>query len=348
MSNDFEKRVKAATGQLLNDRYKILRKLDPELADIYAVGINKNNQQRIDAGRPLTGFGKISKDDVDDIMEAALDDWGITKEEEEALLIILETRSALAWETGAKEYMIERLEANLDELWSSVRIDDEVFALLQWTAKLDFVSAGDRHKGTGHHYTPLEYQVVANLVDRLKIGAWEVSARRTYLRTDAGRRGAWGLYDAVTNDIYIIKGLASTDRKTSFTHEATHALQDFRNFATNRSIAKFVEADAYIAQAFVALEMNVPYTGQNRPEDVACRTQPTPGAARLLQTPLRSRDAAWKTAFKTAYDDVVDAFAAQAGSMAEDIIDVLEGGREQKREDKFFQRALRKLKKKRP
>jgi hypothetical protein len=347
MSDPFERRVTNATGQLLGDRYKILKKLDPELAEIYAVGINKNNKQRIAAGRPLTGFGKISKKDVDEILEAALDDWSITADEEEALLIILETRSALAWEPGAKEYMIDQLQTNLNELWSSVRIDDQVATLLSCANFLDFVSEGQKHLGTGFHYTPVEYQAIAGLIDRLKIGAWEVPATRSWLRMPPGQAGAWGFYDSVTDDIYIIKGLGSRDRQASFTHEATHAIQDWRNFSHKRSLAKFVEADCYIAQAFVALRLGMPYTGQpKRPEDVACRERPTPGAARMLLTPLASRDKAWKAAFKVAYDDVVDAFAALPGSRPDEIIDVLEDKKRQKREGELVMGMLKSLKKK--
>lgn len=347
MSDPFEKRVTDATGQLINDRYKILRKLDPELAEIYVIGVNKSNRKKLAAGRPLTGFGKISMKDVDDILEAALDDWKITEDEEEALLIILETRSALAWEPGAKEYMVDQIQTNLDELWSSVRIDDQAAALLQGTNSLDFVSEGVKHAGTGFHYTPVEYQVAIGLIESLKIGAWEVAATRSWLRMPPGQAGAWGFYDPVTDDIYLVKGLGSRDRQASFTHEVTHAIQDWRNFSHKQSLAKFVEADCYIAQAYVALKLRAPYTGRpKRPEDVACRDKPTPGAARLLLTPVGSRDKAWKADFKVAYDEVVDTFAALPGSRPNDIIDVLESKQRQKREGDLVMRMLKSLKKK--
>lgn len=343
MSDKFDDRVNAAANTLMDDRFKALQKLDPVIARRYAIGVDHKNAQHLRDGTHLTGFGKFSKDDVDDVLEAALDDQGtprITKQEEEALLIIL--ASPIQWEDGAKDYMIEQLEEDLKYVWSSKPIDDAA-QLLHYTYKLDFVSRGDKHAGTGLHYTPQDYQIIAGLIAQGGIGAYEVSDRRTYTRTLAGRAHAWGFYEYVKNDIYLIKGLNSRDRLASFCHEATHAIQDLKNIPHSASLAKYVEADGYITQAFVSLRFGMPYAAYpDRPEEVAYR-----GAANLLWTPPRSRNKAWERDFKKAYDDVVDAYIALKGTAdADQLIDMLEGAREQKREKALWEKMRDVLKKK--
>jgi hypothetical protein len=343
--SDFEDRVKDAAGQLIGDRFKILKKLDPEIAERYVIGVNQSNEQKLRDGKPLTGFGKFSKDDVDDILEAALDNYAISQKEEEALMIILASQSQ--WETGAKEYMIDQIVRNVESLWSSDPIDDEAPTLLQHTSQLDFVGEGENHRGTGYHYTTLDYQIISGLIRQGNIGAWEVAVDRSYLRTPAGQRGAWGFYEQDTDDIYIVSGLGARDRQASFAHEATHAIQDFRNIPNNGTVAKFVETDGYITQAFVALKLNLPFTGSpKRPEDVACREKPRLGAARMLLTPVRSRSKAWKSDFKKAYDEVVDAFVALPGSAPDEVIDMLGSKKSQKREKALVKKMLKVLKSK--
>jgi hypothetical protein len=325
----------------MDDRFKILEKLDPEIARRYAIGVNAANEQRLANGTTLTGFGRFSKADVDSILEAALDFDVISKKEEEALMIILASQSQ--WEPGAKEYMLDQIELHLKDLWSSDPIDDEAPNLLRYTYRLDFTSEGDRHRGTGYHYTPTDYQIISGLIGQGDVGAWEVRVDRTYLRIPPGKANAWGFYEQHTDDIYIVQGLSARDRQASFTHEATHAIQDFRNISHAASLAKYVESDGYIAQAFVALSFGVPYAeNPDWPEEVACR-----GAAAMLLTPVRSRDKAWKSAFKQAYDDVVDAFVALNGAASSnEVIDMLESKAEQKRESDLMQNMLTKLKKK--
>jgi hypothetical protein len=141
--------------------------------------------------------------------------------------------------------------------------------------------------------------------------------------------------------------LGARDRQASFAHEATHAIQDFRNIPNNGTVAKFVETDGYITQAFVALKLNLPFTGSpKRPEDVACREKPRLGAARMLLTPVRSRSKAWKSDFKKAYDEVVDAFVALPGSAPDEVIDMLGSKKSQKREKALVKKMLKVLKSK--
>jgi len=343
MSN-FEDRVNAAAALDIDDRFKALSELDPEIAKRYVIGINPVNEERLRKRRPLEGFGGFAPHDVDSVLEAALGPGGrskISKEDEEALLIILAAKTP--WKAGAKEYMINKLEKNLKFEWSSKSIGSEAPQLLKFTNKIDFVSRGDKFQGTGYHFTPTDFRLIAGLIAKNKIGAWEVSDRRTFLRIPEGQVGVWGFYDPDLNDIYIVSGLSADDRECTFVHEATHAIRDFRNLP--EMPAKFIAADGYIAQALVALSQKDPYsTNPDQPEDVAYA-----GAAKLLQTPGRSRDAAWTGKFRKAYDDVVDAVETLRGAKsADEIVDMLEDQQEQDAETRLVKKVLADIKKKKP
>jgi hypothetical protein len=308
----FDDRVWNIAHLAIDDRFKALSKLDPEMAVEYALGIASGNKARIRDGAPLIAGGpdKIDKADVDAIMAAAVDDNVITKEEEEALLIIAATERS--WAPGAKDYLIELIEKNLKLLWSTSPISsDEAARLLLQTNRLDFVSAGDKHQGTGLHYTPMEYQLVVHLIERKAITAWEISRHRSF-------KQIWALDDSTCvyytqdNVLYLLEGLSPRDRQCSFVHESTHAIQDFRNITAARSPNKYTETDAYIADAFVALALGVPYAAfPNEPDEVASREG---GAAAMLLTPVASRTAKWKSDFRKAYDKVVDAYSAGVGT----------------------------------
>ena len=340
----FEDRVNAAAALEIDDRYKALAQLDPEIAKRYVIGINAVNRENLRKGRPLEGFGGFAEHDVDSVLEAALGPGGnstISKDDEEALLIILAAKTP--WKGGAKDYMIMKLEKNLKFEWSSKSIKSEAPQLLKFTDRIDFVSRGDKYPGTGYHFTATDFRLIAGLIAKDKIGAWEVSDRRTFLRIPEGQVGAWGFYDSDLNDMYIVSGLSSRDRQCTFVHVATHAIRDFRNLPDMP--AKYIAADGYIAQAFVALPMGNPYSGSgNQPEEVATR-----GAAKLLQTPVRSRDAAWTRKFQKAYDEVVKAVETLRGTKsADEIVGMLEDQQEQDAETALVKKMLADMKKKKP
>ncbi|HEV3236054.1 MAG TPA: DUF6782 family putative metallopeptidase [Gemmataceae bacterium] len=337
----FEDRVNAAAALEMTDRYKALANLDPEIAKRYVIGVNSVNADRLKSNRPLEGFGGFAPHDVDSVMEAALGPGGnkISKDSEEALLIILVAKTP--WKAGAKEYMINKLEQNLKFEWSTKSIGSEAPQLLQYTNNIEFVSQGDKYPGTGYHFLPVDFKLIAGLIAQDKLGAWEASDRRTFLHIPEGQEGAQGFYDAETNDIYIVSGLSSTDRQCIFVHEAMHAIRDFRNLPDKE--AKYIAADGYIMQAFVALSLGDPYSSMpDRPEEVASQ-----GAAKMLQTTLRSRNAKWTTGFRKAYDDVVDAVATLRGTKdADEIVKMLEDQQGQDAETALVKKILAGLKKK--
>jgi hypothetical protein len=340
MSN-FEDRVNAAAALEITDRYKALAKLDPEIARRYVIGINPVNEKKLKDNRPLEGFGGFAPHDVDSVMEAALQSGGkskISKDAEEALLIILAAKTP--WKAGAKDYMIDKLEKTLKFEWSSQSIASEAATLLQYTNKIDFESRGDKYPGSGYHFTPLDFQLIGGLIAKGDVGAWEVSDRRSFLRIPEGQVGAWGFYDPDTDDIYIVTGLSSRDRQCTFVHQAMTAIRDVRNLPDTQ--AKYIAADGYIGEAFVALAMGSPYSKfPDRPEEVASR-----GAAKLLQTPIKSRDKKWKRDFQKAYDDVVDAVQALRGAQsADEIVKMLEDQQGQDAETALVKKMLADLKK---
>ena len=81
----FEDRVNAAAALAIDDRYKALAKLDPEIAKRYVIGINAVNVDRLKNNRPLEGMGGFAPHDVDSVMQAALGPGGnkISKDSEE-------------------------------------------------------------------------------------------------------------------------------------------------------------------------------------------------------------------------------------------------------------------------
>jgi hypothetical protein len=342
MSN-FEDRVNAAASLELNDRYKAIAKLDPEIARRYVIGINQTNDQNLRDNRPLTGFGGFAPHDVDSIMEAALKSGGknnISKDAEEALLIILAAKTP--WKGGARDYMIDKLEQNLKFEWSSNSIAGEATQLLQYTNRIDFESRGDTYPGTGYHFTTVDFQLIAGLIAKGDVGAWEASDRRTFLRLPEGQAGAWGFYDPDTDDIYIVSGLSPRDRQCTFVHVSMMAIRDVRNLPDKE--AKYIAADGYIAQAFVALAMGSPYSTKSpdRPEEIASN-----GAAKLLQTPVKSRDKKWTSDFQQAYDDVVDAVVKLRGAkQADEVVKMLEDQQGQDAETAQVKKMLADLKKK--
>ena len=335
---NFEQRVNAAAALQMNDRFKALAKLDLEIAKRYVVGVNPVNAENLKQNRPLEGFGGFAEHDVDSVLEAALGPSGkgpISKESEEALVIILLAKTP--WKGRAKDYMIDKLEQNLKFELSSKSIAGEAPQLLQFTTGLDFISPG-----TGFHFSPTEFKIIAGLIAQDKIGAWEASGRRTFLQIPEGQVGAWGFYDPKSNDIYIVSGLSADDRQCTFVHLATLAIRDFRNRPEAK--AKYIAADGYIAQAFVALSQKDPYsTYPDRPEEVAYAQ-----AAKLLQKPVRdrSKDKTWKRDFEKAYAKVVDAVVNLKGTKtADEILDMLEDQQGQDAETALVKKVLKGLKK---
>jgi hypothetical protein len=337
----FEDRVNAAASLDIDPRFRALAKLSPDIARQYVIGINPINKENLDQHRPLEGFGGFADHDVDDLIAIAKSHAGsgaIDKNDEEALVIILAAKTP--WKGTAKQHLIDSLEKLLKNEQATSSIASSVPQLLALTNQLDFEGRGNNYKGTLFHYTPLEFQLVKALVADGDLGAWTVADLRSYHYLPEGKSGAWGFYDPDSDDIYLIDSLASRDQQCTFVHLAVNAILDFRNAAAMP--AKFVAADGYIAQAFVADALGQPYSFKgNRPENVAAA-----GASSMLQTPLGQRDKDWWTDFKDAYDDVVEAVVRLRGGKESSIVlDMLEDQKEQDRESAVVKKVLAKMKK---
>ena len=112
-----------------------------------------------------------------------------------------------------------------------------VFAI-KHTGKIKFYS-----KGTNLTYSPSQYQAIAQLVKDGKISVVKIM--------DAGlsaQAGVDAVYSAESNAFLFPehKGEAFFSMPSEIVHEATHAVQDW--FDVNSTV-RFVEADAYVAQA---------------------------------------------------------------------------------------------------
>ncbi|QIG93474.1 hypothetical protein [Bradyrhizobium sp. 6(2017)] len=150
--------------------------------------------------------------------------------------------------------------------------------------KINFVSPG-----TGLEYTPDVYSAIRSLVHQEKIKVFEVNAGRLQSRV--------GLYQrSDSKRLIMYMGFEPEHSKMFAVHEATHAIQDWKDLV--RSKIKYIEADGFIAGAVAALSVNKNAIMEHPAE--------TPAAELVLagQATLRNMD------WTTAYENVVKAVKA--------------------------------------
>ena len=149
-------------------------------------------------------------------------------------------------------------------------------------AALGMANVGKIHftsPGTGMTYTPNLYNAIRGLIHDRKIRLFEVDAAEMLTRL--------GDYRGDLNRLVLYKGAAPAARAEIIVHEATHAIQDWRNLD---SIHKFTEADAYIAGAVSALRANPDYILEYKAEQKAAYDLILDGRAARM-------DKAWTEAY---------------------------------------------------
>jgi hypothetical protein len=115
-----------------------------------------------------------------------------------------------------------------------------IFAI-KYTGKIKFYS-----KGTNLTYAPSHYQAIAQLVKEGKIKVVKVQDRGL-----SATIGADALYVATRNTFFFFEHRGEANyfsHAPNIVHEATHAVQDWFDVPSSVTV-RFVEADAYIAQA---------------------------------------------------------------------------------------------------
>jgi hypothetical protein len=97
--------------------------------------------------------------------------------------------------------------------------------------------------GTGLTYAPFDYLAIANLMAEKKIAVFE--SKVGMLTLFASSRG----YYTSTKNQLIFHEFRNPDKRTALiVHEVTHAIQDWKDVRSRR---RFIEADAFIAEAVV-------------------------------------------------------------------------------------------------
>ena len=91
---------------------------------------------------------------------------------------------------------------------------------------------------TGQAYTPDLYNGVRGLVAKGGVTVYDVDAGALLSRG--------GVYYSDSNHLVVYKGLDAEITRSLIVHEATHTIQDWHNLVSTH---KYIEADAYVAQA---------------------------------------------------------------------------------------------------
>lgn len=184
------------------------------------------------------------------VFKKVIDDRTITSKEAEALVLIID---AGVLSPEAEKHLLNKLgESDSEEaiirgtarrLTSDADLRDFNKALdLRFVQSITFWSPG-----THIHYRPIHYLAIKQLVASGKIQVFELAAAGLNRLAHLGL----GNYDHNSNRFNFYSRHLDVD---VVVHEATHAIQDWRD----RSAAtKFLEADAYIAEAVVRVDQDL-------------------------------------------------------------------------------------------
>jgi len=123
------------------------------------------------------------------------------------------------------------------QLVKDTELVDVFDALGSSAGKIDFISPR-----TGLTYASDQYAGVKRLIKDGQIRVFEVDAAWMHAQS--------GLYRSDIDRLVLYKGPTPLMRKFMIVHEATHAIQDWMDVVSTH---KFIEADAYVAQAAAAL-----------------------------------------------------------------------------------------------
>ena len=157
-----------------------------------------------------------------------------------------------------------------------------------------------RSPKTGLTYGPESYLAIQQLIATSKILVLEVRTGGV-----SSKMPNTALYQSNSNRLFIYDSLSRDAQAMTIVHEATHAIQDWRNVGT---IHKYAEADAYIAGAVADHATGSGKQSLSNPIfDVAYRT-----AQLVIDGAAVSGNAAWTGA----YEDVVAAVGRWPGYAA--------------------------------
>jgi hypothetical protein len=215
--------------------YDQLFPLDAGIANVYrkAVGNRAN--------------GVIDKTEANAIFNKAIDGKTITTSEAKALHLILRKAQ---FKTGVKQHLKDRIREkatrNAIVKGTGKWVDGEK-ELANVTAALgtDYVGKVNfKSPETKVLYQPNYYAVIKKLIDDMDILVFRLHAAE--LNESAGLGG--GFYRSGSEAVFLYEGMPLKNEIPLIVHEVTHSIQDWLDI---NSKVKYIEADAYIAQAVV-------------------------------------------------------------------------------------------------
>jgi hypothetical protein len=261
--------------------YDKVRAQDPGIADRWKARTRDN-----------TTF-KLRASDIDVIMSPLFKTRTSTKITEKQAQAIV----TLVQETGLTKDGVERIRFYVQLAEQSRALDaqplvtaDElkpVFDSLTHPAvsKIMFTSPK-----TGLSYDPSSYLTIREIIVQKKI--FVIQLNLAGLAVLAKMQGE---YASTADILFIYNGLSPTARSITIVHEATHAIQDWRDVG---GMSAHIEADAFIAESVAA---NV-LTGDSL-DDAAVRVAAFKAGQLVIDGKATGSNKAWLTA----YDNVVDA-----------------------------------------
>ena len=231
---------------------------------------------------------KLTPHDIDAIISPLFKTKQMTKiTERQAQAIVM-----LVQETGLEKGAIDRIRqyVQLAEKSSSVEFeplitDDQLSSIYSALASAPrFSFTNPRTQIT---YAPNDYAAVGELIRQKKILVFQAKLGGLEVLTNDS-----GEYLSDRNLLFIYDGLNNAERPSTIVHEATHAIQDWRDL---RIQARYAEADAYIAGSSTL----------SKPAFAGALAAAAFAASRLvIGGTAQPGNGAWKTA----YDDVVKAY----------------------------------------
>jgi hypothetical protein len=262
----------------------LLEKLRHKEPGIAAAFQNAMAGKKADARLDARGAGLIFR--------KAIDDHAISSKEAEALVLIIESgvlddaaRTQLLDELGGTDAENAVIKGTAHRLRSAAELAGFNKALeLKVVKGITFWSPG-----TFSHYRPIHYLAIQEMVAAGKIPVFEHQTANLNRYAHLGL----GAYDYILHQFDFYQDFQ--DHLLLIVHEATHAIQDWRNFA---AALKFIETDAFIAEAVVKIDLNLDWFPWTHPTKAAVDSD---AVKLVLDGKAQNGNAAWKKA----YDDVV-------------------------------------------
>lgn len=215
--------------------YNQLFPLDAGIAKVYrnAVGSSAN--------------GVIDRTEANSIFDKAIDGKTITTNEAKALNLILQKAK---FKSGVKQHLKDRIRERATRnaiIKGTGKWLDEEKEIGKITAALGTNYVGKvnfKSPETKILYQPNYYAVIKKLIDDMDILVFRLVAAE--LNESAGLGS--GLYRSDGEALFLYEGMPVHAEIPLIVHEVTHSIQDWLDI---NSKVKYIEADAYIAQAVV-------------------------------------------------------------------------------------------------